>query len=276
LSYQTAYRFPTTQNQWINLQTGTAFLIGGLPQLREGHHFDTNPVYTQDSYIAFAGSGDPSKLVVQQFKTYKPETSNSYEVGYKGLFANKLMIDVYGYYAHYKDFLGRINVVQSSNGEISGLGNPFFYSVAVNSASSVNTYGYGFSLEYLLRNNFSFNGNFYSDDITNVPTNFQAQFNTPKYRTNIGIANSGFGWKKRMGFNVVYRWQDSYYNESTFISGNVNAFSTVDAMISLKLPDIKSMIKIGGTNITNHYYYNSYGNPRIGALYYVSFAYNVL
>ncbi|MDI3319194.1 TonB-dependent receptor [Pinibacter soli] len=276
LSYQTAYRFPTTQNQWINLQTGTAFLIGGLPQLREGHHFDTNPVYTQDSYLAFAGSGDPSKLVVQQFNKYKPETSNSYEVGYKGLFANKLMFDVYGYYAHYKDFLGRINVVQSSTGEISGLSKPVFYSVAVNSASSVNTYGYGFSVEYLLRNNFSVNGNFYSDDITNVPANFQAQFNTPKYRTNIGIANSGFGWKKRMGFNVVYRWQDSYYNESTFINGNVSAFSTVDAMVSLKLPDIKSMIKLGGTNITNHYYLNSYGNPRIGGLYYVSFAYNVL
>lgn len=276
LSYQTAYRFPTTQNQWINLQTGTAFLIGGLPQLRTGHHFDTNPVYTQDSYIAFANSGDPSKLQVQQFNTYKPETSNSYEIGYKGLIANKLMFDVYGYYAHYKDFLGRINVVQSSNGELSGLANPTFYSVAVNSASSVNTYGYGFSLEYLLRNNFSINGNFYSDDITDVPANFQAQFNTPKYRTNIGVANSGFGWKKRMGFNVVYRWQDSYYNESTFINGNVNAFSTVDGQISLKLPDIKSMIKLGGTNITNHYYLNSYGNPRIGGLYYVSFAYNVL
>jgi outer membrane receptor protein involved in Fe transport len=276
LSYQTAYRFPTTQNQWINLQTGTAFLIGGLPQLRTGHHFDTNPVYTQDSYIAFAQSADPSKLKVQQFNTYKPETSHSYEIGYKGLIANKLMFDVYGYYAHYKDFLGRINVVQSSNGEISGLSNPFFYSVSVNSASSVNTYGYGFSLEYLMRNNFSINGNFYSDDIQDVPANFQAQFNTPKYRTNIGVANSGFGWKKRMGFNVVYRWQDAYYNESTFITGNVSAFSTVDAMISLKLPDIKSMIKIGGTNITNHYYINSYGNPRIGGLYYVSFAYNVL
>ncbi len=31
-SFQTAYRFPTTQNQYINLQTGSARLIGGLPQ----------------------------------------------------------------------------------------------------------------------------------------------------------------------------------------------------------------------------------------------------
>lgn len=278
LSYQTAYRFPTTQNQWINLQTGTAFLIGGLPQLREGHHFNTNPVYTQDSYMTFVQSGNPSNLKVQQFNEYKPETSHSYEIGYKGLFANKLLIDMYGYYAHYKDFLGRINVFQSANsdGSVVGLSNPVIYSVAVNSPNSVNTYGYGISLEYQLRNNFSITGNFYSDEISDVPANFQAQFNTPKYRTNIGVANNGFGWEKRLGFNVVYRWQDAYYNESTFINGNVNAFSTLDAQVSFKLPKIKSLIKLGGTNITNHYYINSYGNPRIGALYYLSVAYNVL
>ena len=31
LSYQTAYRFPSTQNQYIDLYTGSARLIGGLP-----------------------------------------------------------------------------------------------------------------------------------------------------------------------------------------------------------------------------------------------------
>ena len=35
-SYQTAYRFPTTQNQWINLQVGSGtVLLGGLPSLRK-------------------------------------------------------------------------------------------------------------------------------------------------------------------------------------------------------------------------------------------------
>ncbi|HAI82368.1 MAG TPA: TonB-dependent receptor, partial [Chitinophagaceae bacterium] len=36
MSYQTAYRFPSTQNQWINLVVGGGtYLIGGLPQLRQ-------------------------------------------------------------------------------------------------------------------------------------------------------------------------------------------------------------------------------------------------
>ena len=49
-SYQTAYRFPSTQNQYINLQTGSAKLIGGLPQfnqaygLSNGNTYDTAPL----------------------------------------------------------------------------------------------------------------------------------------------------------------------------------------------------------------------------------------
>jgi hypothetical protein len=36
------------------------------------------------------------------------------------------------------------------------------------------------------------------------------------------------------------------------------------------------MVKVGGTNIMNHYYRTAFGNPAIGGLYYVSFAYNIL
>jgi len=35
------------------------------------------------------------------------------------------------------------------------------------------------------------------------------------------------------------------------------------------------LLKLGGTNITNHYYRSAFGNPYIGALYYVSIGYNV-
>ncbi len=47
LSYQQAYRFPSTQNQWINLFVSSgARLMGGLKQLRDHYNFDTNPAYT--------------------------------------------------------------------------------------------------------------------------------------------------------------------------------------------------------------------------------------
>lgn len=35
------------------------------------------------------------------------------------------------------------------------------------------------------------------------------------------------------------------------------------------------MLKLGGTNILNHYYRDAFGNPMIGGLYYLSVGYNV-
>lgn len=281
LSYQTAYRFPSTQNQWINLGVGGGVrLIGGLPQLRDFYHFNTNPVYTPESAQAFgasvaSGTPNPGLLKQQTFGEYKPETATSYEAGYKTLIAGKLLIDAYGYYTEYKNFIGRVAVVQSSNGSITGLANPNIFSVSSNSTEKVNTYGWGLSAEYLLPNNFSVNANVYSDEITNVPANFVTYYNTPKYRTNIGLSNTGFLYKKRVGFTIQYRYQEKFYYQNDFTTGNVPAFSTFDAQLNYKFPQIKSMIKIGGTNITNHYYISAFGSPSIGAIYYASFAYNI-
>jgi outer membrane receptor protein involved in Fe transport len=281
ISYQTAYRFPTTQNQWINLTVGSNVkLIGGLPALRDFYHFgpndNSNPVYTQQSFQAFAATGDPTKLSLQTFGEYKPESSNSFEVGYKGLFAKKFLIDVYGYFAVYNNFLSRETVIQSPDGTIAGFAKGYnVFSLSVNSPTNINTTGFGASIEYLLRNNYNITANAYTDDITNVPTGLKAYWNTPKYRANIGFGNSGFLYNNRVGFNVIWRWQDTYFNESDFLQGDVSAFSTIDAQISYKLPKIKSVVKLGATNILNAYYVNAYGNPYIGGLYYISFGYNV-
>jgi len=282
LSYQSAYRFPSTQNQWINLGIGGGVrLIGGLPQLRDFYHFGTNPVYTPESAQAFgasaaAGAPNPGLLKVQNFGEYKPETTNSYEIGYKTLINEKLLIDAYAYYTSYTSFIGRVGVVQSSNGTLTGLANPNIFSVSVNSNGKVNTHGWGISAEYLLPDNFSINGNVYSDVITNVPLNFVTYYNTPKIRTNLGFSNSGFLTKQRFGFAIQYKYQGKYYSQSDFVTGDVPAFSTFDAQISYKFPSIKSVIKLGGTNLANHYYTTDFGNPSIGAVYYVSLAYNVL
>jgi outer membrane receptor protein involved in Fe transport len=55
-SYQQAYRFPTTQNQWINLTIGGGIkLMGGLPQLKNFYNFSSNPTYTPESVAGIQG-----------------------------------------------------------------------------------------------------------------------------------------------------------------------------------------------------------------------------
>lgn len=259
LSYQTAYRFPTTQQQFIKLEAGSNpfggknFLVGGLPWVKDF----TNPKGGK-SFQIINGAMGPE----YEYKEFKPETCNSVELGYKGLIKNKLLIDVYGYRSGYKDFLGRIAVLEVSSKNI--------YSIVVNSENKVKTYGYGLSLSYLLANNFTVSGNFYSDKITDVPKGFVANYNTPPYRLHVGLYNSGFGKNQKIGFAIQYRWQDSFMFENDFANGDVDAFSTLDAQVSCKLLKNKAQLRIGGTNILNHYYKNAFGNPQIGGLYYAA------
>lgn len=283
-SYQTAYRFPTTQNQWINLLVGGGTrLMGGLPQLRSYYNFSGNKVYTPASVAAYGasvggGSPNPALLVEQQFGEFKPESSQSFEVGYKGLIGKRLLIDVYGYVGKYKDFISSVAVLQSNNGSTLGLlsaSTRTAYSISVNSPAEVTTKGWGASVEYLLPKNYSVSGNIYSDMIGDLPAGFVSYFNTPKYRVNLAVNNSGFLKDDRFGFSVVYRWLDKFTYEGTFAVGDIPAYSTLDAMISYKVPAAKALIKVGGTNILNKYYRTGFGNPQIGGLYYVSFGWNV-
>lgn len=277
VSYQTAYRFPSTQNQWINLfVSGGARLMGGLPQLREKYGLNTNPGYTLESFLQFAATSNPAVLKVQQFDEFKPETSTSYEVGYKGVIGGKLLVDAYVYTSDYQDFITGVTVVQSANGTIPGLiTNRNIYNISVNSPTKVKTQGWGLSLEYLLPKNFSVTANVYSDEIKNVPQGFATYFNAPKYRFNVGVNNSGWLFGNRLGGSVIYRWQDAFFYEGTFGAGNIPAYGVVDAVLTYKLPKVKSIVKVGGTNIWNKYYRTGWGAPQVGGLYYFSYGYNL-
>ncbi len=272
-SYQTAYRFPSNQQQYINLVVGSNVrLIGGDPSFKTFFNFAGKPLYDYESLRK--GTLAPYSPVNLQ-----PESLSSFEGGWKGLLCKgKLLIDLYGYFGKYEKFLGRQVFVQSLTATTVVLAdtlNGYRYSLPVNSGDKVKTFGYGFSFDYRLPCNFTVGANISSDNLKDVPAGFVADFNSPKYKGNVNFGNSGFGPKKRLGFNVAYRYQQSYYYNADFASGNLPAVQTVDAQISLKLPKTKSIIKLGATNMFNQYYYNAIGNSQIGGLYYVSFGYNV-
>jgi outer membrane receptor protein involved in Fe transport len=295
-SYQTAYRFPTTQNQWINLQVGSGtVLLGGLPSLRKFYNFRTInqlydnpngglPAYTLESVRAagalLAQGNVPGALKTLQeaeFGEYKPETMKSFEVGYKGLFNNKFLVDMYAYFGRYENFLGRQIVVQSLSASPTApfLGPNRVLSIAVNSKDNVRTYGYGVSFDWLLGHNYVLTANASMDRIKDVPVGFVSFFNTPTYRLNVGFSNTGMGYQKRIGFAAMMRNQDGFFYESDFRQGSIPGYTVIDAQVSYKFPKIRSLIKLGANNLTNKYYRTAFGNPGIGGLYYVSYGYNV-
>lgn len=273
LSYQTAYRFPSNQQQFINLAVGSNVrLIGGDASFRNFYNLVTNPIYDYESLR----KGTTSLVTPVDLK---PESLASLEAGYKGLLlGGKLLIDMYGYYGQYKDFLGRQVTVQSLTAspiKLSDTANGYRFSIPVNSPDKVKSYGFGVGFDLRLPMNFTLSANVASDILKDAPTNFVAYFNAPKYKVNASLGNNGFGKNKRLGFNVAYRWQQGYYYQGDFATGNLPAVHTLDAQFNVKLPKTKSIIKLGATNLLNQYYYNAIGNSQIGGMYYISFGYNL-
>jgi hypothetical protein len=280
MSFQSAYRFPSTQQQWIDLDVGSGTrLLGGVPYFEQKYNLNTN------TYLL---SALPTITTPYKVTPFKPESVSTFELGYKGLALDgKLLIDLYGYFGQYQNFLSRSLLVQpkstftlasinnaiTNNSGVSNVAN--IYSIPVNATSKVKTYGFGLSLDYQLPAGYLISTNLSSDNLSDVPTGFVSYFSTPQYRANINLGNSGFGVKKIVGFNIAYRWQDAFYFQGDFANDNLPAIHTVDAQINFKIPSIKSVIKLGGNNVLNQYYVNAAGNSIVGGLYYVSFGYNV-
>ena len=80
---------------------------------------------------------------------------------------------------------------------------------------------------------------------------------------NVGIDGE---FKKRLGYNVNYRWQQGFVYEFPFDVGPIDNIGTLDASVSYKLPKAKSTIQIGGSNLTNAYNTQIWGGPQLGRM----------
>ena len=348
-SYQTGFRIPTTQDQYIDLATPQARLIGGLPLFRDRYNFNTNPVYslatvTQYGGAVLAGTRDPAviqaaialatQLVTQQVQAgiippsaapgaiaalvpqlvpviaaqnsqsllkpyelteFKPERVKSFEVGYKGLWSNRLLVDAYAYFNRFENFIGGQVLVQdrtpNPQNPASALGLNLLssntrnvFSLPTNTAEIINSWGWAVGLDYKLPKNYTVGGNVSFNTLSNLAelteTGFQPSFNTPEYRYVLNFANREV--VKNLGFAVAYRWQGEFVWQSSFVAPAVSsqqlsvmpAFGTFDAQVSYKLKSLKSILKVGGSNLFNDGYRQAWGNPTVGTMYFVSLTFD--
>ena len=281
LSYQTSYRFPSNQNQFISLRLGggSSFLIGCLPEFQSYYKLNsTKPGYTAESVLSYRSGtlADSGRLVKASFSEVKPETVKSFEIGYKGIIAKKLLVDAYFYYSKYDNFIVNQAVVQSLNGpnyEVYSNFSSNSVSYVQNSIQTVNSNGWGIGLEYKVYKNYLVYGNVFSDVLKDVAPGDITFFNAPKYRFNIGLRNDNVF--HNIGFNLVAKWQDENFYEGTFISGTLPSFTWVDAQVTYRPKDSKSTFRVGGTNLANKYNRTGFGSPAVGGLYYMSYGYNL-
>ena len=144
------------------------------------------------------------------------------------------------------------------------------YRVYTNAKNKYNNYGsalgvtYNFYKKYTIAGNVNFN-KMKSNDDNDI---FVTGFNTPKWSGNLSFGNREV--VKNIGFNIAWRWQDAFLWESPLVTGNISAFSTLDAQVTFQIPKAKTTIKAGGANMFNHRYIQYAGGPTLGGLYYVA------
>ncbi|MEN9704076.1 MAG: hypothetical protein RLZZ209_1504, partial [Bacteroidota bacterium] len=100
-SLQTGFRIPTTQDQYINLLTPSARLLGGLAVVQDRYKLSGNS-YTLQSILA--SPTDPTKWVTYKAKTWKPEQVQTVELGYKGMITPQMFVDFYAYQSNFTNF----------------------------------------------------------------------------------------------------------------------------------------------------------------------------
>ncbi len=290
MSYQTGFRNPDTQAQYIFFPTSSV-LLGGTQSNAERYNLYNGGAYTFDSYNDFvasvaAGSGDISLLKDADFDFIKPENLQVVEVGYKAILAKKLLIDLNGYFNIYKDFITQITVV-SKNGTyhqgnyLPGVSDvlaktvrsPTQWRPYVNIAGNTYSWGAGLGLTYMLPKGYQAKASYnYMDFSSQTADASVLGFNASNHQMYVGISNSNV-WKN-MGFAIDYRWQSSIAWSSDFADGTVKARGMLDANVSFGIPKAMTTIKIGATNIAGPTYRTNVGGPFIGRTFFVSLTYD--
>lgn len=299
-TYQNGYRFPSLFEALSYVNNAGVRRVGGLARINAGLGYLENS-YTLASLNSFlaavntdvasgwsrteAALNNRSKLVHADLPAEQPEHVHSYEIGYKSVLANnKLVIDADAYYNKYNNFLGQVDVAVPTNGHV-GTGaavldmlnrtNQVRYRVYTNAKNTYHSYGASLGLTYNIYRKYVLSGNFsYNTIVANEDTDvFVTGFNTPKYVTNVSFGNREVA--RNIGFNIVWRWQDSFLWQSPLANGIVAAYQTVDAQVTYTLPKPRLNAKFGAANGFNTHYIQYAAGPTIGGLYYVALTWDI-
>ncbi|MCW5911256.1 MAG: TonB-dependent receptor [Cyclobacteriaceae bacterium] len=286
-SFQTGFRNPDTQAQFIYFPSSSGTLLGSTEANAARYGVHNGGAWTQESYNAFRASGgtlaadgtptggNASLLATANIPYVQPEKLKSFEIGYKGVFSNKLLVDLNAYFSTYQDFIG--GQIVAVKAPTQHQGNPVpagsLYSLYNNSLENVKSSGVGLGITYSLPRNFSLNGSYsYATLEANESGDFRAGFNTPENKFSVGLSNRKV--TNNLGFNVNFRWQQGFLWQSSYGEWNVPEFGVLDAQVSYKLSALKSMLKVGATNLGGGDYRTNLGAPFIGQMYYLSLTFD--
>ena len=289
ISYQTGFMNPSSQDQYIALDVGSAVLMGSSPDSIDRFKMS----FTGSNFNKYTVTGDMvmnNGLIAQDFlagtltpgnlKPVEPQHVISREFGYR-LNGKNVSIDLAAHWSTFNNFIASKQVVVPYYGSISNgsalaafANNDFrIFSVDNNTEEVVTTMGLNVGLETKIdKLDFGATFSYNEMDQSKVDPNFTTYFNTPKIRTKFTLGSTEIS--DDFSFNVSARYHNSYYWDSTFFSGQIPATWVFDAAMNFDAPQLNGNFKIGATNFTGQDYMMMPGSGMVGSQYYVTFTLN--
>lgn len=272
LSFSSAIRNPTLNDQYLNLNVGRAILTGNISGV--------NNLIDVDDFVTYIDSSfNPKFRKYFSVAPIRPEKVKSFELGYRTTLFDNTFIDMSYYFSFYRDFIGYQIGVKSEFDKTTGI--PFniqAYRVASNAVSQVTTQGYSVGISHYFAKFYQLSGN-YSWNVLNTKTDdpIIPAFNTPAHKFNLSLSgrNVELGKIKNIGFNINYKWiQGFVFEGSPQFTGAIPTYDLLDAQVNYNFTKINTTLKIGASNVLNKKQFQTYGGPRIGRMAYISLVYD--
>lgn len=308
-SIQNSFRFPTVREQFLNTNTGTARLLGGLSIITDPYAIQDNSFFEQsvDEYyqqVSFAAPDtglfegqSPGRTQAEleylpilengfvtetELQPIKPEKVFAFEIGSRRLFSEHLYLDMNYFVSFYQDFIGikrfikprtspEVDLYSSATQSINSTQNDRIH-VYSNSSSTVIAQGIAMDLRYVSGNFFTGLNGTWSNLISDSNDPIVPGYNTAPFKFN-------FEWGNRelitdLGFKFNYKYRAAHDWESSFLDGRIDSYARLDFQFNLKLVKLRSMLKFGVTNFGIETHNDIYGGPNIGSIVFASLTYD--
>lgn len=266
-SVSQAYRSPAQLDQYIYLDIGPILLQGNV----DDGFFGLNPFAAKPLEQQLA-DGDQFRVAPLEL-----EKMTSVEVGYKGVLFERVLADLSYYHSWYTDFIGTRRFVGKEDGtqitaadfSPDAAAPARLMQVWLNADENVRTQGLQVALEVPVVDALTLTGNYTWADISEgeaaLKERINLGFNTPEHKFNIGARLAPID---RLTVTSNLRWVDSYLYEMPFSEGRIEQHYTLDAQISYAIPEFRSTLQVGGTNVTDRNNVSAFGAAPIGRMLY--------
>ncbi len=208
--------------------------------------------------------------VVRTIDPIAPERNSTWELGYKGVLADRLFVDITGYRSNFKKFMSPLVIIANPltpaaaggptfafdsktgkqlTGSTGGLQIPLTYFNVGNAQIT----GTDMGLKFLVRPDIALNGTASLQKLDTVERKSTdpleaTSFNSPTTKFNVGMDFANlYNNQVRGGFTV--RYVNGYHFLSGINNGKVPTFSTFDVTAGYKLPTLGASLNLSVQNL---------------------------